>query len=433
MFARMKHLPLLLSLAISSASAFAQDELPLLPELDLFKPILIEASDVPAGYNLAIQELSLAAIHDDMAEPIPFQIDEYNQGGAVHFEGWGVPISGRPGIFDAEDKLLFLYRDAGPRRQPHHVFDGQVIAEIQLAGADGHTRYVYLMRGSRLRSDDQYVRYSAPHARVETDFYTLTLDKNNHLKWEEFEFEGFVGESPLDTMKIRMNAGLVTALAETQLKNDEFVARPAGERTGPIRTTTQMEVTVWLMNMPMLKVSAQVQHYSMAILYDVRVIMPEVRRRLLVNPTMSLSLDANNLIGATVRTALGPKQPAIVDGKIDDIERQMMESGISIEHNWIWASTKRNLDVLAFFDYLSEANNEPISLYYVDDKDIIDMPERFPGQLPNVGFLIESFPMRGFFGFVNSIHISRGFEGEPEVFTQRIRTSPDITVLTVRD
>src|SRR5690606_19663223 len=202
-------------------------------------------------------------------------------------------------------------------------------------------------------------------------------------KWEEFEFDGFVGESPLDTMKIRMNAGLLTSFTETSLKNDEFVARPAGERTGPIRTTTQMEVTVWLMNMPMLKVSAQVSHYSLSIIYDVRVIMPEVRRRLLVNPNMSLSLDANNLVGATVRTALGPRQPGLVDGKLDDSERQMMASGISVEQNWVWASTKRNLDVLAFFDYLSDANNEPISLYYIDDKDIIDPPERFPGQLPN--------------------------------------------------
>lgn len=432
MLSRISPVCLIVVLCCLASAVQAQDPPPV-PDIDQYKPILVEAVDIPAGHGIPIKELSLAAVVDDLAEPIPFQIDEYNQGGAVYFEGWGVPISGLPQVFDAEDKLLFLYKDAGARRQPHHFFDGEVIAELQLSGADGHTRYVYLMRGSRLRSDEQYVRYSAPHARVETDFYTLTLDKDNHLKWEEFEFEGFVGESPLDTMKIRLNAGLITSFTETSLKNDEFVAKPSGERTGPIRTTTQMEVTVWLMNMPMLKVSAQVSHYSMAILYDVRVIMPEVRRRLLVNPTMSLSLDANGLLGGSVRTALGPKEPGVVDGVVDAIEQEMLASGISNERNWVWASTKRNLDVLAFFDYLSDVNNEPISLYYIDDKEIIDPPERFPGQLPNVGYKINSFPMNGFFGFVNSIHISQGFEGEPEVFTQRIRTAPDITVLSVRN
>lgn len=414
-----------LQLLLGSISAAS--ELPPLPELDAYKPIMLDPLDLPKVKGFSINDLSVAAIIDDVVEPIPFQVDEYNEGGAVYFENWNVPIQGARGIFDGEDKFLFLFKDAGPRRNANHIFDGKVLAEVELSGADAVKRYVYIVYGSKLRSDEQYVRYSSEHARVETDFYTLTYDKENHLNWREFLFENFVGDPPLDSMKIRLNAGLLTSFTETALNNDEFVAVPDGERIGPIRTTTQLTVTLWLLKLPIMKISAQLHHYPKGLFYDVRVVMPEVRRKLLVNPVLSLSLDANNLIGSTIRTALGPKEPSIVDGVLAPEERQMIESGISNSENWIWVSTKRKMDIMAFFNFLGETN-EPISLHLQDDKEMEDPPERFKGQLPNIGYTINNFPQSGFFGFVVSIMMSDGFEGNPEVFSEAARMGPDVRV-----
>ncbi len=399
-----------------------------LSEIAAFQTIMVEGGDLAAVLGEPIDKISLAAVIDDEMEPVPYQIDEYNSGGAVFFENWSVPIAGVQNRFDKADKLLFLQKDAGSRRKSYHRFDGKFLAEVALTGEDGITRYVYVTKGSRLRSEEQYVRYSAEDALVETDFYSLTYNPENHVVWDDFTLVNYIGdENPLDALKLRMDAGLITSFSKTTLNNNQIVAIPAGEHIGPIRTTTQMDLTLWLFKIPMLQVSLQIHHYPKSIVYDVRMVIPEVRRKLLVDPTLSMSLDANNLLGTTVRTALGPKQPGVVDGEIGEVEQQLIEAGLTATENWIWASTHRNLDIVAFFDFLGDTD-EPISTVYVDDKFLEDQPERFVGQLPNMGYKIENLPDTGFFGFVTSLYISNGFKGEPEDFTRSMRTMPEVVV-----
>ncbi len=399
-----------------------------LTEIAAFQTIMVEGEDLAAVLGESIDKISLAAVIDDEMEPVPYQIDEYNNGGAVYFENWSVPIDGVKNRFDKADKLLFLQKDAGSRRQSYHRFDGEFLAEVSLTGIDGITRYVYVIKGSRLRSEEQYVRYSAEDALVETDFYSLMYNPENHVVWDDFTIINYIGdENPLDSLKLRLEAGLLTSFSKTTLNNNQIVAEPAGERIGPIRATTQMDLTLWIFKMPMLQVSLQIHHYPKSIVYDVRMVIPEVRRKLLVDPTLSMSLDANNLLGTTVRTALGPKQSGVVDGEVSEVEQQIIEAGLTATKNWIWASTHRNLDIVAFFDFLGDTD-EPLSTVYVDDKLREDQPERFIGQLPNMGYKIENLPDSGFFGFTTSLYISNGFKGEPENFTQSIRTMPELIV-----
>lgn len=402
-----------------------------LSEIAAFQTIMVEGGDLAAVLGESIDKISLAAVIDDEMEPVPYQIDEYNSGGAVFFENWSVPIDGVQNRFDKADKLLFLQKDAGSRRKPYHRFDGEFLAEVALTGDDGITRYVYVIKGSRLRSEEQYVRYSAEDALVETDFYSLTYSPENHVVWDDFTLVNYTGdENPLDALKLRMDAGLITSFSKTTLNNNQIVAIPAGEHIGPIRATSQMDLTLWLFKIPMLQVSLQIHHYPKSIVYDVRIVIPEVRRKLLVDPTLSMSLDANNLLGTTVRTALGPKQPGVVDGEIGEVEQQIIEAGLTATENWIWASTHRNLDIVAFFDFLGDTD-EPLSTVYVDDKFLEDQPERFVGQLPNMGYKIENLPDEGFFGFITSLYISNGFKGEPEEFTQSMRTMPEVIIRRV--
>ena len=128
-----------------------------------------------------------------------------------------------------------------------------------------------------------------------------------------------------------------------------------------------------------------------------------------------------------MRTAAGPTAPAITDGKMDANEQEHIDNGISIDKNWVWATTKRNLDFAAFFTYTSKETQE-ISFFYNDEKDVVDLPERFPGQLPNAGYTIHTLPDDGFFGASINVHISNGYKGEPELFTEQLRRLPDISV-----
>lgn len=412
----------------TTQGAMTQGTTPL-NSIDEYKPILVDGTDIPAALGKHIDTLSLQAVIDDQLEPIPYQIDEYNTGGAVYIEGWKAPLEGKKNIVDGNDKLLFLYKDAGPRRTAEQRSDGKIIAEIELADTNKQTRYVYLVEGSRLQSDTQYVRYSTDVGKVETDFYQLVYNKENQLNWDEFAYTTFTGEKPFDTMKIRIQGGLLTDLATVKLDNNNIIAKIKGEHVGPIRTTSQLELTVWYLGIPAIDISYQVHHYPKSMLYDARVVIPEIRRMLATSPKLSMSLDANNLRGAELRTALGPQQSAIIDGAISALEQQYRKASATADQNWIWLTTKRNLDVLAFFDYVGD-QREPISLVYNDSADTANPPERFRGEMPNIGYEIENFPDSGFFGVVVSVYLSEGFPGKPENFTQAVRELPAIRVMS---
>ena len=397
--------------------------------IDTYKVITLEGEDIPWILGWKLEEISLAAMIDGAMEPIPFQIDQYNTGGAIYFENWDIPMAGKSKQMDATDKILFLYKDAGARRPAHEPYDGEVVAEIVTHAPNGVERFVYLVRDSRLRSEEQYVRYSAEIGLVETDFYSLRYNRNNHLKWDEFSYEGYKGQRPLDSLKLRLNTGIVSSLVNTELNNDQIIALPTSEIIGPIRSVTQLEVTMYVLSIPIMKMSMQIHHYPNSITFDVRGIIPELRRRLMVNPTLTMSVDANNLLGAATYTSAWPDQPGIVDGVIDENEKKMIKAGLDPANNWIWVTSKRNLDIVAFVDYLGKFN-EPMSLLYEDDLIREDPPEVFPGQMPNVGYGIEDFPMSGLIGLVVSMYISEGFSGDPEKFSPYLRTLPDVEIRT---
>ncbi|CBL47366.1 hypothetical protein HDN1F_37830 [gamma proteobacterium HdN1] len=410
--------------------AWAANE-PLDSQLDEYKPILLAGEALPEALGKQLHDISLQAVVDGEMEAIPFQIDEYNTGGAVYFKALGVPIDGTEGVMDVNDKLLFLMKDAGDRRTGDQLSDGRMLAEIELEDTYGNLRYVYLVEGSRLRSEEQYVRYSTDVGQVETDFYSLVYNRENQLNWDDFSYGAFKGELPLDTMKIRMTGGLLTDLTSITLNNKNFIATPIGEHVGPIRTTSQMKVMIWLFNLPIMDVSYQAHHYPKSMLYDVRIVMPEVRRKILSDPKLSISLDANNLIGSTVKTAIGPIEPAAVDGRLSSNEKGMLNTPLEPDRNWIWLSSHRDMDVLAFFDYLGNTR-EPLSIVYDDNADVSDPPERFKGALPQAGYRIDRIPASGFFGFIVSVYLSEGYEGDPEKFTEAARSIPAIRVLDMR-
>ena len=82
---------LLLLTLVFSAQSYAI--LPPLQQIDAFKVISLEGEDIPWVLGWKLDELSLAAMVDGVMEPIPFQIDQYNTGGAIYFEGWHVPMA----------------------------------------------------------------------------------------------------------------------------------------------------------------------------------------------------------------------------------------------------------------------------------------------------------------------------------------------------
>lgn len=403
--------------------------LPPLPVNEAFRTVMIDGEDLAMALGLPLQQLSLAAMIDDAFEPVPFQIDHYNADGAPYFSGWDVPMAGKAGVLNASDKLLFVFKDAGPRLPPRTPTDGVVLAEISLQDSQGNTRYVYLLRNARLRSEEQYVRYSAEMGLVETDFYSLRYREGNHLLWDDIQFPGFVGESPLDSMKLNVVGGAGGPLVRMTFDNDDMVARPEGAIIGPIRTTTQAEFEVYLVGVPLITLSLQIHHYPRAVIYDVRGEMPRLLRSVVYDPKVSMVLDFNNLLGAEIMTAADPTATIVVDGQVSDDEAGMLQNPLDPQQDrtWIRIISKRNLDTLSFLDYVG-GFDEPLSLVLLDDAQANAAGERFPGHLPSLGYRVEQLPQSGPMGMVVSIYFSESFAGDAAQLAQAIRTQPEIRV-----
>lgn len=395
-----------------------------------YQAVRLEAEDLQAAVNLPIDSLSLAAVVNGSLEPVPFQIDEYNTGGGVYFERSDVPIDGKRDVFDAHDKLLFINRDAGPRRSPGMVYDGKLLAEIKLSNAHQPDRYVYLLQNSRLRSDTQYVRYSSKEALLETDFFSMQFDRDNLLNWTQFEFNGFEGKSPLDSLKIRFNTGVMTKATATVMDNNNFVARPVGDRVGAIRTVSQWHVDLEWGGVTLMQASIQLHVYPKSMVYDCRIIIPAVRRSFLVNPQLAIMVDGHNLQGAKVRNSASPSV-AVVDGVMSPQETEMTKTLLNPERNWLWMTTGKQFDAVWFYDDLG-GPKEPVRFNYNDSATLAEPPERFAGQMPRVGHTVLQFPTSGFYGFAGSFYFEPGFGTlPPDLFTEVLRTQPDVQVTTL--
>lgn len=401
-----------------------------LPPLDVneaFRTIMVEGEDLQVALGVPLQELSLAAMIDDALEPIPFQFDQYNKGGAPYFTGWEIPMAGVPGVLNSSDKLLFVLKDAGSRRPRDIPTDGIPLAEISLVDSQGNNRYVYLLRNARLRSDEQYVRYSAELGLVETDFYSLRYRAGNHLLWDDIQFPFYVGEQPLDAMKLNVNVGVAGPVVKMNFDNDDMIAEPEGAIIGPIRTTTQAKFVVSMMGVPLIQLSLQIHHYPRAVIYDVRGVMPRSLRSLAYDPTVSMVLDFNNLMGAEIRSSVDPALSAVVDGALSETEQTLLTHRFDSNGNWIRVISKRNLDTLSFLDYVGDFN-EPLSMVLQDDAQAQDPGERFPGHLPSLGYRVDHLPRGGSMGMIASIYFSESFAGDPATEARQIRTQPDIQV-----
>lgn len=393
---------------------------------DYYRTIMVNGEDIPILIGKKIQDISLVSVIDGALEPIPYQIDEYNQGGAVYFDNWDEPIDGTRSIIDNNDKLLFLFGDSGLRKTDHMHADGEILAEIKLTTVRGNVRYVYVVEGSRLRSDAQHVRYSIEESQVETDFFSMKFDQDNQLIWKDFRYADYQGESPIDGLKINYQSGVMTSIAEVEFDNTNFVAKTVGENVGPIRTTTQLHLTFVFLGMNFIDASIQLHFYPNALIYDVRLVIPEMRRAMLVDPVMTIGVDFNNLIGAEAITSFFDT-PLLVDGKMSEYEQQAQGTAIPPGQSGLLLRSNRGFDILTFLDWIGDTPL-PTHINYADNTDFQGDLDRFKGQLPLGGYRISGFPESGLFGFVSSIYFSDNFKGKPKDLSKIVRTSPTITV-----
>jgi hypothetical protein len=391
----------------------------------------LSAGDIPAANGLAVSGLSVVRWHDGGWEPVPFQIDEMSEGDLVWFPEPGLARNGEPEVFDAADQLLMMFRDGGQRKPADaELPQGRLLSELKAENEAGEPVWFYLVHGAAARSERRYVDHNLSSGVTRTPHYRLEVDPENELNWLALDYEDYTGEgSIIDTLKMRMEAGVLTRFARVTLDNDNLEPRLAGFREGPIRSVMHLETRVVIAGIPVIKMHVQAYryagHYEAHTLADV----PLIYRATLKQPSMSVSVDGHNQTGARVRTARSGDLEARVDGRMDDQERKLVSRGLSTDENWILFETDQRFMLLTFLEVGPDLKNIPLGLVYQDDQDLTVEPEQYPGQLPNVGYALEGWPPKSRMRFAVKLLFDSSLRGlsPPQYVALRAGDSGRIT------
>ena len=349
---------------------------------------IVAGEKLPTLIGKEYENYSVMVSDGDVLSPIPYQFDERNEGGFLYAPGGSLELVGTEYVFDQEDELAFMLKDAGLKASPELLASvpGKIVAELEVELGD-HSRYAYLIEGNDQRSEKHYTHYDRETGLIKTSAYSLQVDPNNLLYWQDFIYEGFAEKrSLLDTMKLRVNGklGFIKATIHNKLIPNKVVA----VKNGPVRTIIEMDASIGLLGINIIQAGASVTITENSTQFPVFVSIPKAAAALSYLD-IEVSLDFVNLGKARYRTALGPKEPVVQGGGGADPKNLKVD----LEHNWLSLNSKRNWDIIAFFNRNKAVTLTLEALYKDTGLDgEIDKPERVKGSYPQAGYIIKDIP-----------------------------------------
>lgn len=424
-----------------------------LTAIETRKVITITPAQLPNINGRVLNFYSVAAVKENRFTPIPYQFDEMSEDRfvfiegeksvALKMEGVASKLKGKPNFFDEDDQLIFMLRDAGPKRKSDTYSDGEVYAEIEITTRDNQKRYVYVVGDARNEFDNYYVRYSSEIGRAETEFYSLKVNPKNALVWDEFYFESFDGaheRQPIDTMKLGFRANVVpAAMIPVYLNNKNLKAKALTEKSGPIRATTTYRQTLKYLGAPWFVSKTQIQHFESKVQYDFILRMPEARRQMLANPKIRISTDGWDLNGADIVLSSAPDIIGKVDGKVSEEEKKAADIRPELSaKNWIWLDSHYHYSSLTTYTLRqdtsvdSKLNKPKLEFRFKDNNEKKDKPEFHRGQSPDLGF-VAKMPQFGHIHLTYTIDMfsaDLGLQGK-EVAAQ-VHAEPNIKITTLK-
>ena len=357
---------------------------------------------------------SFFAMKEGRLAPVPHQWVEWSEQGYPFFEEDGsTDRIGDPRRIDAEDRLLLRFEDGGPS------LSGQTTESVvaQLAVTHGvQTRLFYLVKNAYLQNTDRYIQFDPSTMTIKSTDFALTMADNNLFKWNNFYFRGFEGEngqrqSILDTLKLRLSAGVFGENNRVTLNNNNLDPKVKQIINGPLAAMVYASTSVKVARVPVLKIHNYFLIMPQQVEIHSRFTLPGIADTVLERPALDISLDGNGLYDSKLVTSWTGNHVAITDGTLSESEKTMLTMPLAGD-NWIWFGTGRGFDLLAQLAFV-KGFNTPVRLLYQDDANLVNEPERFPGQLPNVGFSLTDIPFGQEFYFVTRLFYSKDSNGLP--------------------
>ena len=208
--------------------------------------VIIPGKDMPGTTGRNISSFRLLSVKNGTISPIPFQIDQrdYNDewvwdvsSGAERIHDDEDP-EGRQ-IFDDNDMLVFIARDAGDRLTDSNLPEGSnFVSEITVTDpVDGSKAWVYLAHYQQSPpelSTRRYVNYNKQKRAVTAENYEFVLSDKYLAVMDTLRLNG---KSILDRTKVRGEVTLSVLFIETTIKfnEEEIGGYNEGYINGPVR------------------------------------------------------------------------------------------------------------------------------------------------------------------------------------------------------
>ncbi len=377
--------------------------------------VTVTANDLQSFSGKAVNEYSIMVLKQGRWVPIPFQIDEVDTEGhpvAAVGDMSATSMKGTPDVFDAGDQLLLMLRDMTQEQwlAPSEDTDSPIIMAEFLVHTGLGKRYAYLVLSDSRRSHKDYVHYDQDTFFVETDYYMLASDLDNPLVWQDLLFVYDKGEkltTVLDTMKVRLSGKTLGGASSILFTNENLKSRIVGVKNGPVRAVVDIETDILVAKMPVMSVLVQLQFFSQHMVGVTYSHAPRWVSWVFKNPSIAVSLDAHELYGSTVTTAFSSENAGIVDGQLSASELLMIEQGVDRENAWWLLKRSSKTPKFRMFAslFVPENFDTDVSIIYQDDAKLKINPERFLGQLPNLGFKIENLPVTQAYYMAFHLHL----------------------------
>lgn len=361
-------------------------------------PVIMKGAELPALLGRSIANISIASVRTGQLTIVSSQIDELDKNGWVYIKDKSASkIDGSENILDANDELIFMYRDTGT--EPYDKLSmptpkGSTIhSELTFTDANGLKRFAYILLGAQTSEVTDYVSFDLASGEADTTFYNFKVNPENVLDFEDFKAN--VGDWQdhriLDAVIFQINSGVFTRWTTINLNNfDNFKAVPVGVKDGPVRAAVLLKIWVKYGGIPLMRIYGQLNVYDQSLGIPLAIQIPagEILAKTLVKPEIEFILDFNNYKGARVSAAgVAPGKFAIVDG---EMSKQEKAATLSKDEPWLWMESGHGWDIFATC-VLPEDWDAKLNISYEDSLRKIKN-ETFPGAFPRAGFNISDLP-----------------------------------------
>lgn len=360
------------------------------PMGSMLNPVIVKGNVIQTS-GQKIDCYGLFAYVNESLLPIPFQIDKVDtKGKLVMTKGNKAFKDKKTKIFDANDELVFMAKDAGfeiraPSKFPESA---DSCSKILISGRNIHEKnVVYLMTfpSAPEKSKIDYVHYDPDKMEISTENYSGKFNRNFPVASRKYAFEkglGGSGEDLIDRVKVRVlidSFGIKIKRTEEDIKVLQL-----GYIDGPVRAVVRTKnVTPLVFGIPASTTIHDTYYYDTYADYPFAVSMP------IKPPGLSVSIIADfvNKEGWTFYNSHQEKG-IVIDGKMDAWDQKMNQAKYRAEDPMWGVLTK---DDLSFWYLFIAPPLCPVEmeLYYNDDKNFIDESEDVKGEYPAIGINIK--------------------------------------------